>query len=231
LAPGVRTPLPVPEGAPLSCTLALEHQARRAGFRAIAGVDEVGRGALCGPVYAAAVILDGDCDTTGINDSKQLTARQRERLGARIRSTSRAWAIGAVEAEDVDALGIVAATHLAMRRAIDGLAVAADLLLIDGFAISGVALPQWPVIKGDARSVSIAAASIVAKVSRDALMRELDLLYPGYGIGHNMGYGSQEHCEALGRLGPSAIHRRSFCRTQLRLFSGHVRAARDERAP
>ena len=215
----------MPRGAPLACTLELEAEARNAGYRIVAGVDEVGRGALCGPVFAAAVVLADDTDTSGINDSKRLTAKRRELLSERIRRTSRAWAVGAADAGDVDTLGIVAATHLAMRRAIAGLGLRPDLLLVDGFAIAELPIPQWPVIKGDARSASIAAASIVAKVSRDALMRDLDATYPGYGLARNKGYGSQQHCDALGRLGLSPIHRRSFCHMQLRLFAGECAVA------
>jgi ribonuclease HII len=220
----------VPRGARLACTLELEAEARNAGCRTVAGVDEVGRGALCGPVFAAAVVLADDADTSGVNDSKQLTAKRRELLSERICRTSRSWAVGSADAGDVDTLGIVAATHLAMRRAIAGLGLLPDLLLVDGFAIAELPIPQWPVIKGDARSASIAAASIVAKVSRDTLMRDLDATYPGYGLARNKGYGSQQHCEALRRLGLTPIHRRSFCRTQLRLFAAE-RAAEGSRTP
>jgi ribonuclease HII len=185
---------------------------------------------LCGPVFASAVVLADDTDIGGVNDSKRLTSRRRELLSERIRRSSRAWALGSADAGQVDALGIVAATHLAMRRAVSGLSLSPDLVLVDGFAIAELPIPQWPVIKGDARSASIAAASIVAKVSRDALMRELDTVYPGYGLARNMGYGSQLHRDALGRLGLSPIHRRSFCRTQLQLFASE-RAQQGSRTP
>jgi ribonuclease HII len=213
-----KEPLRAPHGAPLHCTLDLEAEAHQAGYPIVAGVDEVGRGALCGPVFAAAVVLADQTDVNGVNDSKQLTAKRRELLSERLRLTTRAWAIGAAEAGEVDALGIVAATHQAMRRAVAGLGLSPDLLLVDGFAIAELPIPQWPVIKGDARSASIAAASIVAKVGRDALMRELDATYPGYGLARNKGYGSQLHRDALDRLGLSPIHRKSFCR-QLTLFA------------
>jgi ribonuclease HII len=229
-SPLARAPLRVPPGAVLTCTLDLEAEARDDGYRAVAGVDEVGRGALCGPVFAAALILADDTDTSGVDDSKRLTARRREILSERLRHTSRAWSLGSAESSEIDDLGIVCATHLAMQRAIAGLAVPPDLLLVDGFAIPESQLPQWPVIKGDARSASIAAASIVAKVSRDALMRELDGTFPGYALARNKGYGSQQHCDALGRLGLSPIHRRSFCRTQLQLFA-NKRTAEVEPAP
>jgi len=224
-----RAPLRVPNGTALACTLALEAEAQQAGYRTIAGIDEVGRGALCGPVLAAAVVLAEATDVDGVNDSKQLTAKRRELLSERIRRTSRAWAVGSADAREVDLLGIVAATHEAMRRAVAGLGLSPDLLLVDGFAVAGLPLPQWPIIKGDARSCSIAAASIVAKVSRDALMRDLDATYPGYGLARNKGYGSQLHRDALGRLGLSPIHRRSFCR-QLPLFAAE-RAPRDACPP
>jgi ribonuclease HII len=197
----------------------LEGEAQKAGYRLVAGIDEVGRGALCGPVSAAAVVLAEATDVSGVNDSKQLTPRKRELLSDRIRHTCRAWALGLAEAGEIDELGIVAATHLAMRRAVSGLGLSPDLLLVDGFAIAELPIPQWPIIKGDARSASIAAASIVAKVSRDALMQELDVRYPGYGLAHNKGYGSQLHRDALARFGLSPIHRRSFCRSQLSLFA------------
>jgi ribonuclease HII len=194
----------------LVCGTRHEDEAVAQGFTAVAGLDEVGRGALCGPVVAAAVVLGPGFDTGGLDDSKRLTARQRERLAARIRESARAWAVGAAEAPEVDRFNVLRATHLAMRRAIAGLSAAPDLLLVDALTIPGVSIPQRPIVKGDAVSVSIAAASIVAKVERDAIMRELDGRYPGYGLARNMGYASEDHREALRRLGPSAIHRRSF---------------------
>jgi len=189
-----------------------------AGFQSVAGVDEVGRGALCGPVVAGAVVLDIGFVTDGIDDSKRLTKRQRERLAERIREGARACAIGMAEPWEIDRHNILRATHLAMRRALEGLGVLADHVLVDGFTIDGVAAPQRAVVKGDAISYSIAAASIVAKVSRDGIMLDLDRRCPGYGLSKNMGYGSREHLEALQRLGPSDIHRRSFTGTQPWLF-------------
>lgn len=187
-----------------------EHEAAQAGFTAVAGLDEVGRGALCGPVVAAAVVLGPGFDTTGLDDSKRLTALQRERLADRIRESARSWAVGTAAPREIDRFNILRATHLAMRRALGALPEPPDLLLIDAIRIPGVPVPQRPIVKGDAVSVSIAAASIVAKVARDAMMRELDDRYPGYGLAHNMGYASEDHRTALRKIGPSAVHRRSF---------------------
>jgi ribonuclease HII len=196
-----------------------EEEARTQGYVAVAGVDEVGRGALCGPVLAGAVVLGDGFDTTGIDDSKRLTRRQRERLAARIRAAARAWATGLAGPDEIDRLNILRASQLAMRRAVEALPLCPDALLIDALTIPGVALPQRAIVKGDTLSVSIAAASILAKVTRDALMRELDRQHPGYGLAHNMGYASEDHREALRRRGPSCIHRRTFQGTQRWLFA------------
>jgi len=204
-----RRPL-VHHGVALVCDTRHEDEAAAQGFGAVAGLDEVGRGALCGPVLAAAVVLGSGFATTGLDDSKRLGARERERLSARIRDGARAWAVGRAEAREVDRFNVLRATHLAMRRALAALSEPPDLLLVDALTIPGVEIPQRPIVKGDAVSVSIAAASIVAKVARDAIMRELDERYPGYGLARNMGYASEDHRDALRRLGPSAIHRRSF---------------------
>jgi ribonuclease HII len=184
----------------------------------VAGVDEVGRGALCGPVVAGAVILGEGFDTRGLDDSKRLTRRRREALADRVREQALAWSVGRAEPEEIDQLNILRATHLAMRRALADLALSPDLVLVDALTIPELALPQRPIVKGDALSVSIAAASIVAKVTRDALMRSWAERYPGYGLARNMGYGSALHRAALRRLGPSAIHRRSFQGTERWLF-------------
>ena len=204
-----RRPL-VYKGRELRCTWEFEEQAQSEGHAFVAGVDEVGRGALCGPVVAAAVILGEGFDAQGIDDSKRLTARQREQLAARIREGARGWALGWADPREIDRLNILRATHLAVRRAIEGLPQAPDLLLVDAMTVPGIKLVQRAIIKGDALSVSIAAASIIAKVARDEVMVECDRRYPGYGLAHNMGYGSDDHREALRRLGPSKIHRRSF---------------------
>lgn len=204
-----RAPL-VYQGEALACDRAFEDAARAEGFAAVAGLDEVGRGALCGPVFAAAVVLGDDFPTDGLDDSKRLTARQRERLAARVRERARAFALGRAEAEEIDRLDILRATHLALRRAVEALPLRPDLLLVDGLPVAGLPAPQRAIVKGDARSVSIAAASILAKVERDALMAALDRRHPGYGLAGNKGYGSGEHLAALRRLGPSPQHRRSF---------------------
>jgi ribonuclease HII len=204
-----RRPL-VHQGVALACGTRHEDEALVQGYLAVAGIDEVGRGALCGPVVAAAVVLGVGFDTRGLDDSKRLTPRQRDVLSQRIRGAARAWAVGSAEASEVDRHNVLRATHLAMRRAVAGLGLAPDLLLIDALRVPGLELPQRPIVKGDAVSVSIAAASIVAKVARDATMLELDARFPGYGLARNKGYASSDHREALRRLGPSAIHRRSF---------------------
>jgi ribonuclease HII len=184
----------------------------------VAGCDEVGRGALCGPVVAGAVILGDGFDPDGIDDSKRLTERQREGLADRIRLTARAWAVGCVEPLEIDRLNILRATYLAMQRAVSALSDVPDLLLVDALNVPGLTVTQRPIVKGDARCYSIAAASIVAKVARDAMMRVWDERYPGYGLAHNMGYASEDHREAIRRMGPSEIHRRSFHGTQRWLF-------------
>jgi ribonuclease HII len=176
----------------------------------VAGLDEVGRGALCGPVFAAAVVLGEGFPTAGLDDSKRLTALQRERLAERVRERARGLALGRAEAAEIDRFDILRATHLALRRAVAALPFKPDLLLVDGLPVSGLPAPQRAIVKGDARSVSIAAASILAKVERDALMQELDRRHPGYGLAGNKGYGSADHLDALRRLGPSPEHRRSF---------------------
>lgn len=204
----------VHKGVALRCGTRFEDAARARGQLLVAGVDEVGRGALCGPVVAGAVILGEGFDLAGLDDSKRLTRRQRERLAVRIREGARAWAVGQADSAEIDRLNVLQATHLAMRRAVRGLGLRPDLLLVDALTIPKMTIPQEAIVKGDALSVSIAAASIVAKVARDAMMREWDRQHPGYGLSRNMGYGSEAHREALHHLGPSAIHRRSFQGTQ-----------------
>ena len=205
-----RKPL-VYEGVELICCARFEEEAHQEGYAMVAGVDEVGCGALCGPVVAGAAILGADFDTEGLDDSKRLTAQKREQLAVRIKTHARAWALGVAEVEEIDRLNILRAAHLAMRRAIAGLQVRPDLVLVDGArSVLDLGTPQRAIVKGDARSVSIAAGSIVAKVARDGIMRECDLRFPGYGLARNVGYASEGHRDALRRLGPSAIHRRSF---------------------
>ncbi len=209
----------VHRGVELRCGRRFEEEARAAGHLAVAGVDEVGRGALCGPVVAAAVVLGDGFDDQGLDDSKRLTARQRERLAVRIRERARGFALGVAAADEIDAVNILQATLLAMRRAVAALPFLPDLVLVDALTIPNLGIAQRAIIKGDALSVSIAAASIVAKVSRDALMVDLDAQHPGYGLARNMGYGCPDHRDALRRMGPTPIHRRSFHGTQAWLFS------------
>ena len=196
-------------------SLAYEIPRWAAGYRHVAGLDEAGRGAWAGPVVAAAVILPpGDLALMerlrGVRDSKQLTPKQREALLGVIRECAVAVGVGAVPPDEIDRLGIVPATRRAMVLALKTLSPAADYLLIDHLPLAEVALPQYSLPKGDARVLSIAAASIVAKVSRDDMMVELEERLPGYGFGRHKGYGTAQHQAALAALGPSPAHRLSF---------------------
>lgn len=176
----------------------------------ICGIDEAGRGPLAGPVVAGAVILPKECEILYLNDSKKLSAKRREELYNEIMEKAVAVGIGMVSPARIDEINILQATYEAMRIAIGKLEVTPDVLLNDAVTIPGVASPQVPIIKGDAKSVSIAAASILAKVTRDRLMIQYDEILPGYGFAQNKGYGSREHIQALKELGPSPIHRTSF---------------------
>lgn len=176
----------------------------------ICGIDEVGRGPLAGPVVAGAVILPKDCDILYINDSKKLTAAKREELYDIIMEKAVAVGIGMASPARIDEINILQATYEAMREAISKLSVRPDLLLNDAVTIPGVDIRQVPIIKGDAKSISIGAASIVAKVTRDRMMVEYDKIMPEYGFTSNKGYGSAEHIAALKKVGPSPIHRASF---------------------
>ena len=176
----------------------------------IAGVDEVGRGPLCGPVVACAVILPSDHPILYLNDSKQLTEKKREELYKVIREEAVAIGLGMESPEIIDEINILQATYSAMRKAIGQLNPPARFLLNDAVMIPQVSVPQCPIIHGDAKSASIAAASIVAKVTRDHMMEDYDRLYPGYGFAKNKGYGTAQHIEALKELGPCPIHRRTF---------------------
>ena len=178
--------------------------------QAICGIDEVGRGPFAGPVVAAAVILPKDCDILYINDSKKLTAAKRDELYDVIMEKAVSVGIGIASHERIDEINILQATYEAMRQAIGKLDPAPDLTLNDAVTIPGVDIKQVPIIKGDAKSISIGAASIVAKVTRDRMMVEYDNIYPGYGFASNKGYGSAEHIKALKEIGPSPIHRASF---------------------
>lgn len=176
----------------------------------ICGIDEVGRGPLAGPVVAGAVILPRDCEILYLNDSKQLSEKKREELYEVITKEAAAWGIGYAAPERIDEINILQATYEAMREAVSKLSILPDILLNDAVTIPGVEIRQVPIIKGDAKSVSIAAASIVAKVTRDRLMVEYDKVFPEYGFASNKGYGAQMHIEALQTFGPTPIHRRSF---------------------
>ena len=192
------------------CGWTLENAARRAGALHIAGLDEVGRGPMFGPVVAAAVVLPKGCRLRGLNDSKQLTEKQREEFDAVIRVKAIAWAVAAVDVETIDRINIRRASLLAMRMAVEQLAVVPDYLLVDGRDCIEWPCTQQAVVQGDATSFSIAAASVLAKVHRDRLLVELDAVYPGYGLARHKGYCSQEHLEALARLGPTPMHRKSY---------------------
>ncbi len=176
----------------------------------LCGIDEVGRGPLAGPVVAGAVILPEDCEILYLNDSKKLSEKKRELLYDEIMEKAIAVGIGAVSPERIDEINILQATYEAMRIAISRLSVRPDLLLNDAVTIPQVEIPQVPIIKGDAKSVSIAAASIIAKVTRDRMMVQYEDLYPGYEFASNKGYGSARHIAALKEIGPCPIHRRSF---------------------
>jgi ribonuclease HII len=192
------------------CGFALEEAARQRGALRIAGIDEVGRGPLFGPVVAAAVILPRGCRLQDLNDSKKLSEKKRSRLDLEIRSNAVSWAIAAVDAQTIDRINIRQASLLAMRLAVQQLALSPDFLLIDGRDLIDWEGPQQAVIHGDAASLSIAAASVLAKVHRDRLLVALDREFPGYGLASHKGYGSLEHIAALARLGPTPLHRRSF---------------------
>ena len=189
-----------------------ENQLREKGYRYIAGLDEAGRGPLAGPVVAGAVILPPDTELVipGVDDSKKLSGLRRGKLLEEIKAKAIAWAVGIVDVEKIDQINILQATKKAMKQAVEGLQTSPEILLIDAVELAQVSLPQQPLIHGDALSVSIAAASIVAKETRDALMIALDSLYPEYGFASNKGYGSAQHIAALRKYGPCPIHRRTF---------------------
>ncbi|MEE3420667.1 MAG: ribonuclease HII [Lachnospiraceae bacterium] len=176
----------------------------------LCGIDEVGRGPLAGPVMAGAVILPTDHMILGINDSKKLTPRKRDELYEIIMKEAVAVGLGLMDVDVIDDINILQATYAAMRQAIGNLSVRPHLLLVDAVTIPGVDIPECPIIKGDAKSVSIGAASIVAKVTRDRLMEEYDKVYPAYGFAKNKGYGTAEHIAALKKYGPCPIHRKTF---------------------
>jgi ribonuclease HII len=192
------------------CT-AFEDEARAGGHLMIAGLDEVGRGALAGPVVAAAVILDPSAPLPeGLDDSKKLTASQRERIAEELRRTALCYGVGLVAPEEIDSTNILIATRRAMCHALSALNPCADFLLIDALQLREVALPQRAIIRGDSVSASIAAASVIAKTYRDQLMRDYHERYPQYGFASHVGYGTRAHLEALRAHGACPIHRRSF---------------------
>ncbi len=181
-----------------------------AGYNNIAGVDEAGRGPLAGDVFAAAVILPPDFLPEGLNDSKKLSEKKREKLYDVITENAIAYAVGRASAEEIDDINILQATYEAMRRAVAGLSVKPDYVLIDGNPVTDMPFLHASIVKGDSLSLSIAAASIIAKVSRDRYMMEMDAQFPGYGFGVHKGYGTKAHKEAVWEHGPCPIHRRSF---------------------
>lgn len=187
-----------------------EKKAVSAGYELVAGVDEVGRGPLAGPVVAAVVILPRQCYINGLNDSKKLSVSQREKVAKDICNTLVDWGIGIVDEKTIDLINILQATYLAMKKAISSLKTNPHLLLVDGYKIPQLDIPQIPIIKGDTLSVSIQAASILAKVIRDRMMKEYDYQYPIYGFGKHKGYGTASHLEIVQKYGICDIHRRSF---------------------
>lgn len=194
--------------------LAFEAPLWSAGVRRVCGIDEAGRGALAGPVVAAALILPANPtlvrDLDGVRDSKQMTSGQREMWDRRLRRLARDWALGSASAQEIDTLGILPATCLAARRALEALRQPPDHLLIDHLLLPEISFPQTALTKGDARSLSIAAASVLAKVARDETMRELDVSFPDYGFAAHKGYATRAHRAHLARRGPSPVHRRTF---------------------
>src|SRR5712675_1408401 len=191
------------------CSSRFERAARKLGWTRIAGLDEAGRGALFGPVVAAAVILNPKRRIVGLDDSKQIAPERREVLAERIREHALAWAVAEVDAQRIDAWNIYQASRQAMTAALQQLTISPDYLLIDAMQLD-VLIEQKSLIKGDARSISIAAASILAKTHRDARMKEWDVIYSGYGLAQHKGYGTPEHLEALRLHGPTPLHRHSF---------------------
>ncbi len=191
-------------------TRRLERQLAREGFSAIVGLDEAGRGALAGPVVAAAVLLSPTVRITGLRDSKLLSPSAREQLCKTIAQRAEAFSVGVVEAATIDAIGIDRANHLAMTRALDALPAAPDFLLADWLTVSWRGVPARGIIRGDQKVASIAAASIVAKVYRDRLLAELNIQFPGWGFAQHKGYATGDHLEKIALRGPSPVHRRSF---------------------
>ena len=193
--------------------LLYEKEAKEKGFKYVCGVDEAGRGPLAGPVYAAAVILPDGCIIEGVNDSKKLSEKKREALFDVIKENALAYSIASASEKEIDEINILNATYLAMQRAVEGLNIKADFALIDGNRLPQLSIPAQCIVKGDAKSMSIAAASILAKVSRDRYMLEMAEKHPQYQFEKHKGYGTKLHYEMLDKYGASDIHRQTFLRT------------------
>lgn len=192
--------------------LKYEREAKESGFNVVCGIDEAGRGPLAGPICAAAVILPDGCIIDGVNDSKKLTEKKREQLFDVIKETAIAYSVATADEKEIDEINILNATYLAMNRAFQGLKVKPDAALVDGNRDPDLGVPTRTVVKGDANSMSIAAASILAKVTRDRLMLEMDRKYPEYQFAKHKGYGTKLHYEMLDKYGASEIHRMTFLR-------------------
>lgn len=200
--------------------LTTEEEYRKAGYAFVAGVDEVGRGPLAGPVVCAAVILNERIE--GIDDSKKLSKKKRETLAEEIKRRARAYCIKEVDERTIDKINILQATRLCMKRAVEGLSLTPDFVLTDGNMTLELAIPQKSIVKGDAKIASIGAASILAKVYRDALMAKYALEYPEYGFERNAGYGTKEHIAAIKEVGACALHRKTFIQ---KFWDGRVRSS------
>lgn len=194
-------------------TFDYETAAKNSGFSLVCGVDEAGRGPLAGPVFAAAVILPEHCSIPGLNDSKKLTEKRREALFPLICEQALAFSVASASEQEIDDLNILNATYLAMKRAVEGLSPRADFALVDGNRLPPLDIPAETLVKGDAKSLSVAAASVLAKVSRDRYMLELAKVYPQYQFEKHKGYGTKLHYELIGRYGVSEVHRKSFLKT------------------
>ena len=203
------------ENKPVNLTMEMEEQLRASGYAAVCGIDEAGRGPLAGPVVAAAVILAPGTQLPGVNDSKKLTEKKREALFDYIKENALAYGIGRASEQEIDEINILQATFLAMRRAVEALPVSADYALVDGNRIQGLDIPAECVIGGDGKVLSIAAASILAKVTRDREMRALAERYPEYGFEKHKGYGTKAHYQAIAEHGICPIHRRTFLKKVL----------------
>lgn len=200
------------ESERLEIMLEFEHELYKKGIEHVAGVDEAGRGPLCGPVVAAAVILPKNEKIPGVNDSKKLSEKKREELFEIIKEKAVAFSVGIVDEKVIDEINILEATRLAMKKAVEGLGVTPGHVLVDAERHVPISIPYTPIVKGDAKSESIAAASIIAKVTRDHMIEEIDKKYPEYGFAKNKGYGTREHIQAIKEHGLCEIHRKTFCK-------------------